>query len=120
MPTLHNRADQRLLERCTTPEERTAFLELYQRDPLRWQPPTPLTLPPHISKTTAALIRLLCYYHPEPTSHNNIKDQCLTIALSRFLISSYVTQLANEQTIPHYQLTASGIIWITTLCQEKN
>lgn len=119
MPTL-NPSDQRLLERCTTPEERTAFLELYQRDPLRWLPPTPLTLPPHISKTTAALIQLLCRYHPEPTSHREIHFHHLTIALSRFLLSSYVTQLATDQTIPHYQLTADGIIWIKSLCQDRS
>lgn len=119
MPKL-NPSDQRLLERCTTHEERIAFLDLYNRDPLRWNPPQPLILPPSLHSKTADLIRLFCHYHPEPTPYRHIDYHNLAITLSRFLVSSYVTQLATDQRIPHYQLTSQGIQWIDSLCQNQN
>ena len=111
MPQL-SPADRRLLERCTTVRERIAFLTLYERDPLHWQPRHPLRLAPTLKPTTAQLITLFCAYHADPLPHRVILEHNLTTALSRLVLSGYVMQTLNGQTQAYYQLTYLGTKWI--------
>jgi hypothetical protein len=104
--------DRRGLERCSSLDERIAFIQLYRRDPLHWKPPTPLRLAPSVKPTTAALLCLVCEYHTTPTPHGIIKDRNLTDALSRLLLSGFLIQITTKQIACHYQLTATGIHWI--------